>query len=324
MNRTIFMETLMSLSWLRSSSGLHSAVLGCLIAAFGGVTLQSQQPSARNVFWSASDLFQVSENPGAKPAANPGQPPAPRKKPAPPAASHSNAHVDTELVAKNGYGQQPQLVKVSDEQIGIRYALLLRDSSGHYGEVAPGTVFHNGDHLRLSIMANQPGFLYVIQQGSSGGWSSIFPGPLKDQASGESINKIEQGHAYEIPNGKNYFRFDQNPGQEKLFLVLSRERISDLDGAIKSLKDPTHPSSVPAKPEDTAAPSEALEASNQIPDAFVQRLASRDLTLVQEEDVDEPQTGDKPGEKAVYVVSKVSYSKNESPRVVASLTLRHE
>jgi hypothetical protein len=322
MNRTIFMETPMSLSWLRSSSGLFSAVLGCLIAALGGVTLHSQQSSARNVFWSASDLFQVSENPGAKPAPNQGQPTTPKKKSPPPGAPHSTPHVDTELVAKNGYGQEPQLVRVSEEQIGIRYALLLRDNTGHYGEVSPSATFHNGDHLRLSIMANQPGYLYVIQQGSSGNWSSIFPGPLKDLASGESVNKIEQGRVYEIPNGRNSFRFDQNPGQEKLFLVLSRERISDLDGAIKSLKDPAHPT--PAKPEDTAAPSEALEASNQIPDAFVQRLASRDLTLVQEEDVDEPQKGDNPGEKAVYVVSKVSYSKNESPRVVASVTLHHE
>jgi hypothetical protein len=46
--------------------------------------------------------------------------------------------------------------------------------------------------------------------------------------------------------------------------------------------------------------------------------------LADEQEVDEPQKGDQPGEKAVYVVSKVSYSKNESPRVVASVILHHE
>jgi hypothetical protein len=205
--------------------------------------------------------------------------------------------------------------------------VLLRDSSGHYSEVSPTATFHNGDHLRLSIMANQPGFLYVIQKGSSGTWSSIFPGASKSATAGVEINKIEPGQVYEIPNGKSSFRFDQNPGQEKLFLVLSRERISDLDNTIRSLKDPSRPGSAPsaspAKPDEPAA-SESLEASNQIPDAFVQRLASRDLTLVEEEDVDQPQKGDNTGEKAVYVVAKTSQSKSESPQVVASVTLRHE
>jgi len=281
--------------------------------------LSGQQSSARNVFWSASDLVQVSENPAAKVNASASQPAAPRKKPAQPTASHAASHVDADLVARNGYGQQPQLVSVSNEQIGIRYALLLRDSTGHYAEVSPSTIFHNGDHLRLSVMANQPGFLYVIQQGSSGTWSPIFPNPA---ATPGNNNEIDQGHVYQIPSGKSFFRFDQHPGREKLFLVLSRQRISDLDSTIKSLKEPAQPTST--TPDETAAQPPLLEAANHIPDAFVQSLASRDLSLEDEQEVDEPQKGDQPGEKAVYVVSKVSYSKNESPRVVAAVTLHHE
>jgi hypothetical protein len=316
-------ENSMPVSLLQALSGRISLALG-LVLAFGSTSVRAQQSSARNVFWSASDLVQVSANPGAKPATNTAEAsPSPRRRPATSKESRSVPHVDTELVAKNGYGEQPQLVRVSQVQIGLRYALLLRGSDGHYSEVSPTATFHNGDHLRLSIMANQPGYLYVIQKGSSGTWSPIFPGPSKGAATGEEVNKIEPGKVYEIPHGKSSFRFDQNPGEEKLFMVLSRERISDLDNTIKSLKDPSHPATAAPKPEEPA-PSEALEASNVIPDAFVQRLASRDLTLVDEEDVDQPQKGDSSGEKAVYVVAKASYSKDESPRVVASVTLRHE
>jgi hypothetical protein len=281
------------------------------------VKVSGQQSSARNIFWSASDLVQVAENPAAKVTAGSAQPAAPKKKPAQSSASHTAPHVDADLVARNGYGQQPQLVTVSNEQIGIRYALLLRDGTGHYAEVSASTIFHNGDHLRLSVMANQPGFLYVIQQGSSGTWSPIFPNPAA--ASG---NEIEQGHVYQIPSGKNFFRFDQHPGKEKLFLLLSRQRISDLDSTIKSLREPAQPTSI--KPDESATQVPLLEATNNISDAFVQSLASRDLSLEEEQDVDEPQKGDQPGEKAVYVVSKVSYSKNESPRVIASVILHHE
>jgi|CZKL01.1.fsa_nt_gi hypothetical protein len=304
------------------------AVLTCAALMLSGTSVQGQQASARNVFWSASDLVQVAENPGATPASNPNPPAIPKKKPAKPSQTPSAPHVDTELVAKNGYGQQPQLVRVSSEQIGIRYALLLRDSNGHYSEVSPTTIFHNGDHLRLSVMANQPGFLYVIQQGSTGSWSSIFPGKSSAPASGEAVNQIEQGRIYQIPDGKGSFLFDQNPGQEKLFVILSRRRISDLDSVINSLRNSTQPgaapSALPAAPETSGTQSETIEALNRIPDAFVQNLASRDLSLVEEEDVDEKSGGDRGGEKAVYVVSKASYSKDGSQRVVANINLHHE
>lgn len=292
-----------------------------VFAAAGGVPVYGQQSSARNVFWSASDLVQVSANPGAKPAADQAQG-IPPKKPAP-TTTHAHPHVEPELVAKNGYGDQPQLVRVSDAQIGIRYALLLRDSDGHYNEVSPTTIFHNGDHLRLSVMANQPGYLYVIQRGSSGAWNSIYPGKHAAD-NGEPTNRLEPGHVYQVPDGKGAFRFDQTPGQEKLFLVLSRQRIADLEGAINSLKQGGQPASTPTQPAPAADQGQMLEAMNTVPDAFVQKLASRDLTLVEEETVDQPKSPNQSGEKAVYVVSKVSYTKNESPRVVASLTLKHE
>lgn len=291
---------------------------GCLVLVLGTATAQAQQSSARNVFWSASDLVQVSENPG-KPATAPTHLNLPRKKPAPPTSPTARPHVDTELVARNGYGQQPQLVSVSEEQIGLRYALLLRDSVGQYGEVSPTTTFHNGDRIRLSIMANQPGYLYVIQQGSSGNWALIFPKASADPTAGEPNNRIEQGRVYQVPDGKGAFKFDQTPGEEKLFLVLSREKIKDLEGTIDKLK---HPSTTPVEPQQPQG--ERVEAANHIPDAFVQNLVGRDLTLVEEEEVDDSKKGDAAGEKAVYVVIKASYPKGESPRVVASVTLHHE
>jgi Domain of unknown function (DUF4384) len=319
----------MSISSIQISSMRVSLALGFFFTAVGSGTLMGQQSSARNMFWSASDLVRVSANPGAETVLKSAPPAATDKKPdkttAPARTAHSKPHVDPALVEKNGYGTQPQFVAVSDDQIGIRYSLLLRDSAGNYTEVSPKTTFHNGDHLRLSVMANQPGFLYVIQQGSTGSWKPIFPAAKAAGVSDANVNQIEQGHVYQIPNGKGTFQFDANPGEEKLFLVLSRQRISDLDSTILSLRDPAHPAPADAQPQpqNSAAQSQVLEATNRIPDELVQKLASRDLSLVQEE-VDDPVAGDKGGEKAVYVVSKVSYVKNNIPRVVASVTLHHQ
>src|SRR5437763_15056455 len=109
---------------IMSSSRRAFVLLGVAVFALAGrAVVHAQQSSARNVVWSAGDLVQVSANPGAKPAAEHAMA-VPPKKPSTP-ATHTRPHVERELVAKNGYGEQPHLVHVSDEQLGVRYALLL-------------------------------------------------------------------------------------------------------------------------------------------------------------------------------------------------------
>ena len=223
------------------------------------------------------------------------------------------------MVAQNGYGEQPHLVRTSlkTQQLGLRYSLLLRGADGTYTETAPDTVFHSGDLLRLSIMSNEPGYLYVIQQGSSGSWSPIFPIPN----SGPDANRVEPGSPYQIPGGTNSFEFNQQAGTEKLFVVLSREPISDLDAALQRLK---HPSSAPSS--ESAQPpqrGQILEASNHIPDDLVQRLASRDLVLVSEQKVEDAPKASSSGEKAVYVVAKQD-SQSPAHEVVTRITLNHQ
>ena len=268
------------------------------------------QHSARDAFWSASDLVSVSANPGARASAGTAPP---RRRPT--AAEPKTPHVDPVLIAKNGYGEQPHFVKVSTDQIGLRYSVLLRDAAGKYNEVSPTATFHSGDFLHLSVMANQPGYLYVIQQGSSGSWSPIFPA----KGSAPESNKVESGAVVEVPSGRGAFRFDATPGQEKLFIVVSRKPIQDLDSTINGLKAPGGASN--QQPAATKPDMGTYEASNRIPDEFVKRFASRDLSLV--EDVDDTKKPNGSGEKAVYVVSKGTAS-SSGPQVVAALTLRHE
>ena len=219
-------------------------------------------------------------------------------------------------MAKNGYGEQPHLVRVSADQIGMRYSLLLRDTEGKYAEVSPSATFHSGDYLHLSVMANQPGYLYVIQQGSSGSWSPIFP----KRGSAPEANKVEAGVALEIPSGKQAFQFDTTAGEEKLFLIVSRRPIEDFDRTIESLKangGQGSPATPPTRPD-----LNTYEAANRIPDELVKRFASRDLTLVETSEVEDKKEANGSGEKAVYVVSKGTASAN-GPQVVAALTLHH-
>lgn len=217
-----------------------------------------------------------------------------------------------ELAAMNGYGAAPHLVRTTVSSLGLRCSVLLRGADNEYAEVTPGTVFHSGDHM--SFLANEPGYFYVIQQGSSGAWSPIYP---SRNASADST-RIEAGKLQIVPSGTRSFAFDQQPGVEKLYVILSRIPIDDIDRAIRNL------STGGSNPlPDTWDNSPPPEAANVIPDVFVQKLASRDLTLVDEEKVDASSTATHDSEKAIYVVNKAT-NPQASSQVVLSLELRHE
>ena len=289
-----------------------------------GVSAQ-QSAGARDTFWSASDLITVTPNPAAHSGARKHSPPTtPKPAPAPGDISPTGGSVNgpqgsrenqvAELVSMNGYGAAPHLVRSSESSLGLRCSLLLRGADNEYSEVTPGTVFHSGDHIRMSFLANEPGYFYVIQQGSSGAWSPIYP---PRNASAEST-RIEAGKLQIVPAGAHSFQFDQQPGVDKLYVILSRTPIADIDRAIRNL---SNGGSTPSP--GTGENSPPLEAANVIPDVFVQKLASRDLTLVDEEKVDAASTATHDSEKAIYVVNKGT-APQASSQVVLSLELRHE
>ena len=291
-----------------------------LLILFAGGVVLGQQPtfppdiSARDVFWSASDLVSVSPNPGTT-AATPPKPPESKSKkqetssrPAP----SQKRQIDPKKVVASGYGAQPHLVSLTKVRLGLRYTLLQRDPNGRYVEVLPSTIFHSGDHVKLSVMANHSGYLYIIQQGSSGNWSPIFP----QQDATKGSNYIEPGQVYEIPNA-GAFELNQQPGKEHLFILLSVNTIDDLDGAIFGLQE--------KKPEPAVAPAptESFVAANRITDQLVEQLASRDLVAVQEQVNSSANDSNQQSEKAVYVVNSSPGESNGS-RVVAKLVLDHE
>ena len=294
----------------------------CLPAVFGLLSIAASAQSARDAFWSANDLISVAPNPAAHRAKGHASSTSPKT--SAPAVTPTTGAVSSpansrseqvaELVASNGYGAAPHLVRTAESRLGLRCSLLLRGPDKEYTEATPGTVFHSGDHIRLSLLANEAGYLYVVQKGSSGAWSPIYPRP----GAGPDAAKINPGQLEIVPGGTQAFAFDQHPGDEKLYVILSRTPIEDIDRVIRNL---SHGGSTPAAPPVDA--SQELEAKNVIPDEFVRKLASRDLTLVDEETVGSSKTTGQDTEKAVYVVAKKSDTPS-SEQVVLSLDLRHE
>lgn len=287
--------------------------------------LMAQQFTARDAFWSANDLITVAPNPAAH------KPVEARPHPRPSSVGEVSGGADSshagrpargnaevaQLVTTNGYGAAPKFVRAAENRLGLRCSVMLRGTDDAYAEVTPGTVFHSGDHIRLSFLTNEPGYFYVIQQGSSGAWSPIFPPPN----AGPDANKIQAGQPQVVPSGTRAFAFDQHPGDEKLYVILSRTPIADIDHVIENLR--TGKAAQPSAPASGGGSGPMMEAKNNIPDFFVQKLASRDLSLVEEQKVDESAKPDVQGEKAIYVVAKGTMP-NSNSQVVLSLDLHHE
>lgn len=260
--------------------------------ALGGVAYGQQPESqpelnARDAFWSSADL--VGKRPAAHaPAVHRAKAPEPpiTEQSTPPKPAPSVSVVDSNTLEK---------VSVH-APLGLRYAVLKKLDDGTYQEISPDSVFHAGDQIRLSLMANQDGYLYVIEQGSSGRWVPLYPGG----SAAPDSNKLVPGKDYIVP-GSGAWRFTGSPGQEKLFVMLSRTPETNLEETIASLK------------------SRQDGINDQLVAQLRSEVQSRDLVFTSGDDTQSSAGGD----KANYVVNKAT-NQSQDPHVVVDVVLSHK
>jgi hypothetical protein len=201
--------------------------------------------------------------------------------------------------------------------LGLRYTVLKLAADNTWVEVPADTVFHSGDRIRFAIESNAPGYLYIINQGSSGTWKPMFPSADVEDGN----NRIEGWRPYNMPP-QSRLAFDTTAGTENLFIVFSREQESDLESMVYSLqgkKVSAAPAAGPAMDPPVHTSKELILAVN-ISNSAVDRMRasySRDLIV---ERVNPSTPGDKK-ETAVYVVNP---SGSPDSRVVADLHLVHQ
>ncbi len=110
--------------------------------------------------------------------------------------------------------------------LGLQTTIYQLFDDGGIKAVSPSTMFAGGSRIRLGFNANRAGYLYIVNVGSSGKVTTIFPTAVTDN------NQIQPGLLYQIPQqtGKS-IRFDTTPGEETILVVLAESRISDFEFA---------------------------------------------------------------------------------------------
>ena len=190
-------------------------------------------------------------------------------------------------------------------RLGIRYSIL-QLSGDKLEEVDPEKVFRSGDRVQLKVESNEGGYLYLVLCGSEGEWKLLFP----SSKIADGDNRVRARTPLTVPGGdERDFVFDDKPGTEMIYLVLSKQPEPDLDLLIYSLQQ-------------SGGGVRTLRADNRfkIPEQPLERmrLASRGMA-VESRSKTSARLPDRERENAVYVV--VADLRNS--RVVTEIPLKH-
>ena len=117
--------------------------------------------------------------------------------------------------------QKSSQVAKKEQYMGISYWINLVDANGKTTRVDPNRTFKSGERIQLTIESNRDGYLYVLNVGSSGNSHMLFPNP------GVVSNRVVAGLPHTVPFN-NYMRFDNNPGEELVLLMLSPKPLGNL------------------------------------------------------------------------------------------------
>lgn len=93
--------------------------------------------------------------------------------------------------------------------------------NGRVQFVSPKTVFQAGDKVRFHFSMNFNGYVVILNEGSSGKRSLLFP------YEGVS-NRVGMTKDFTVPQGNDWFEFDNTAGEERVTFIMSKREIQEI------------------------------------------------------------------------------------------------
>lgn len=100
--------------------------------------------------------------------------------------------------------------------------VLERQQGSSWQAVDPGLILGQGDRIRFRFHSNFDGYLYVMNQGTSGKFEQLFPREETGRA-----NHIEAGKDYQVPATTTVFRIAGPAGYETVYWLVSPVPLTD-------------------------------------------------------------------------------------------------
>lgn len=139
-----------------------------------------------------------------------------------PAKKHTKKR-DSPIYADSDLGIPPRINTPPTvlEYRGIKYWIELKRGNDLM-HVSPSFQFHSGDRFKLGVMANQNGYVYVVNVGTTGKINRLHP--LKPI---DNNGYVHTSTPYLFPIGNGMMRFDDNAGIEILKIAFSPKPLTD-------------------------------------------------------------------------------------------------
>ncbi|MCX6626718.1 MAG: DUF4384 domain-containing protein [Candidatus Solibacter sp.] len=130
--------------------------------------------------------------------------------------------------------QTPPTTRTMTEGFHRMELVLERLDSGTWRAIDPGLVLAQGDRVRFKFRTNFDGYLYVMNQSTSGTYEQLFP---RDETGQD--NRVSASREYQIPATTGAFRIGGPPGHEVVYWMITPARLTDIA--------PRYPPPPPAK-----------------------------------------------------------------------------
>jgi hypothetical protein len=116
---------------------------------------------------------------------------------------------------------------------GITTRILLEDANrAAPRQVSDRSTFYDGQRFKLMVKSLRAGYLYVVCQTSQGEAKLLHPSSVS------AGNSVAAGGSTTFPQ-RGWFRFDDEPGTEEVFVILSGSPIPELEQAAENGGDLT-------------------------------------------------------------------------------------
>lgn len=199
----------------------HALLVLALLAAGDTAAVQQAEPAG------AKEIFQArkgqilslraapaeSSVPAASEAPT-GPPPTPAS---PPPARRPDRRTGRPAPTPEPVKAKPQTVGGPVTADGLSWWVEVIGEGGEGRVVVPSRTFRSGETIRLRFESNRDGFLELFLVAPDGSLRALFPDPGK----GLHDNRLQAFHSRVLPDEDFWFRFDDQPGLERLLAVFS-------------------------------------------------------------------------------------------------------
>jgi hypothetical protein len=150
-------------------------------------------------------------------------------------ASITIANAQTARQLYLGYENNNQMVAPNNDTANRKKSgqpgtkvIIERSRNGEVKFVSPKKTFRSGDKIRLRFATNFDGYIRILNVGTSGRVTMLFP-------YNGANDRITPSDDFQIPNNNDWIVFDDTEGTEMLTIILSKKPFGDEDDDLSGL-----------------------------------------------------------------------------------------